>query len=106
MLLGATMAGTLGFFNAVIKLGDRLWKKPATAEQHIACSAQHSLLKASLDGHLDALKEMSVTMQKFQQAISELVKNDELRHELMLAELRNLNKSQELIMAELRRIRP
>lgn len=106
MLLGATMAGTLGFFNAVIKLGDRLWRKPQGHEQHASCASQHSLLKASLDGHLEALREMSVTMQKFQEAISDLVKNDELRHELMLAELRNLNKSQELIMAELRRIRP
>jgi hypothetical protein len=99
ILLGGIIGGVIGAMNALVALGDRLWKKdkePAT--QSGVCGAQHLALKDSLTEQVGAVRELATAMQAMQATMAEALKADELRFQLMLKELQLLNRGQDQLV--------
>lgn len=119
--LGTIIGGAIAGVQALVYLGDRLWKRSSSDDptdtlirelivklgdspQPGACGQQHQLIATSLNGHLGAIKELAETMRGMQEAMREQLKNEELRHELMLRELQLIAANQGKIVDKLDRI--
>lgn len=101
ILLGGIVGGTIGAIQALISLGDRLWRKDrgsSDGSQPSGCGAQHLALKESLSEQVGAVRELAAAMQAMQTTMAEALKADELRFQLMLKELQLLNRGQDQLV--------
>jgi hypothetical protein len=101
ILLGGIVGGTIGAIQALIALGDRLWRKDkdkSDGSQPGICGIQHAALKDSLSEQVGAVRELATAMQAMQSTMAEALKADELRFQLMLKELQLLNRGQDQLV--------
>lgn len=100
ILLGGIVGGTIGAIQALIALGDRLWRRDRgdTGTQSTVCGVQHLQLKESLGEQVAAVRELATAMQAMQTTMAEALKADELRFQLMLKELQLLNRGQDSLV--------
>ncbi len=99
MLLGAIVGGIIGGCQALIALGDRLWKKPESTEQKAAnrqsleCQFQHKEISSVLIQHTEALKEMVHQQTSLVAALHSTVEDAKLRHQIILGKLEMIQES-------------
>jgi gas vesicle protein len=105
LLLGGIIGGVIGAINALVSLGDRLWKRDRTdaAGQPGVCGAQHMALKESLSEQVAAVRDLATAMQAMQSTMAEALKADELRFQLMLKELQLINRGQDALVRSMER---
>lgn len=100
LLIGGIIGGAIGAINALVSLGDRLWKRDRNpdASQPGVCSAQHLALRESLSEQVGAVRDLAMAMQAMQSTMAEALKVDELRFQLMLKELQLINRGQDALV--------
>ncbi len=84
VLLGSVIGGIIAAFQALIFIGDRLWRKDkSSAEQSLQCGFQHKEIQGLLVTQTESLKEMV-------KALRDSVEDAKLRHQIIVDKLERI----------------
>lgn len=86
VVLGSIIGGIIGAFQALIALGDRLWKRSPEKDntvQSLQCGFQHKEIQGLLISQTEALKEMV-------KALRDSVEDTKLRHQIIVDKLERI----------------
>jgi predicted PurR-regulated permease PerM len=97
MLLGAIIGGILSFFLLIIYLGDRLWKRPDQINVNSSELLENytESIKTLINTHFVQLEKQNDNIKELITSFRTIAEDSKLRHEIIMNNLRNAEKSDE-----------
>lgn len=97
VILGGVVGGIIGVSQALIALGDRLWRKPETkaerdsTRQSLECQYQHKEIASTLNSNTEVLKEMVRGNGQLVQTLQSTVEDAKLRHQIIVDKIERIH---------------